>query len=905
MILSFISSYYIKFIYQVLSIAIVSLLTINAIGQPSIELTGHLYDSLAHKSCNSVMIVLLDQDSILSHFTRSQKDGSFLFRNISSGKYLMLIHDPTHEEIYLNLCIQSTKEIDIGTVFLLPKTDVLTAVIVGQKNIMPHMIGDTIEYNVSHLKMNSNASVEDMLKRLPGVQVDADGGVAINGKKIQHLLLDGQDVFGSNPAIVTRNFNADMIAKVQVLDKKSTQSEFTGIDDGQTTKTLNLTLKEEKKNGYFGNIDASGDPQRIYSFKGMLGSLKLKQQFALLSLASNTGDISHNELQSGVSVGNNDALGAIAGLGIPKVLATGLHYASKGNENNVVGNMQYTHLLTSPLSNSQIEQVLNDTIYIQTQESHSTNRQVQGSISADFEFKPDTLSAFRITLWGNNLTGQNQFWAKGSSSFNDTLVNNSVRSIQSSVTSQMLQGHAFWRIASRKQKNRIFSITAGINNQNNYTSGYLYSLNNFFRSTYSMQNIDTTDQKKIINSGEFDVISTIDYTIPLKNNFMIGLGYGLSLNNNRSQQITYNRGDGKYQNHVDSLSYHFENLALNQRFTVNLQKSSSFFNYLIGGDVLHYDYEEKNLENDSILHFRYFNIVPRATFNYNLTPLKGFSFYYLGNTVEPSITQLEPVQNNNDPLHITLGNSLLHPSFSNSFGLGFHNFKVIYMDLGIFFVLNTNAISTKTITDNLGRQVSQAVNVSGTQNGGVSFSVNKMIQPLELTFGFNTGLSLERSYNYIGSKLNRNGSINGTLGFSFSKYKPDAYNFQINSNFSYFYSNSSINTAVITRYWAQGHIVQVELFPFKKWRINTNCNYTWRQKTTLFQDNNSTFLWNAFLGKTVLKDKLDIRWLINNILGQNAGISRSISANQVSQTTTNVIGRYWMISAIYRFKKGS
>ena len=193
------------------------------------------------------------------------------------------------------------------------------------------------------------------------------------------------------------------------------------------------------------------------------------------------------------------------------------------------------------------------------------------------------------------------------------------------------------------------------------------------------------------------------------------------------------------------------------------------------------------------------------------------------------------------------------------------------------------------------------MNVSGSNNGGLYFSINKKIKPIDLDIGFNTNISYGRSVNYIGQSLSNNDNYNAGGGISLSKYVADKYSLSINSNVNYSYSRSSINTGTLTRYWTQSHGAQLSFFPIKGLEVNTNGYYNWRQKTSVFDQNNSTLLWNAYISKNLLSNRLAIRWQINNILNQNAGISRSNYINTISESNYNVIGRYWLLSVTYRF----
>jgi len=863
---------------------------------------------LVKKDCSQAVIAILRSDSSLVAFTRSHRDGSFLLTGIPPGKYLLLVTHPSYSPYSSSLIIRKGFPTDLGQLSPPPKTEDLAAVIVTPKTLPPKMHGDTLEYNTSNIKTRVNANVEELLARLPGVQIDQHGGITVNGKKVERLLVDGEDFFGGDPTIVTRNFNADMIAKVQILDKKSDQAQFTGIEDGQKTKTINLTLKEDSKKGYFSKIEAGGDTEGYYNLNGLLGSFKGSRQFAALGIIANTGitGFSGNvgELGSGLGIGGSvsDALGASAGSGIPRVMGGGTHYANKwnGNENHAVANYQYGRLVSDPYASSIVQQTLKDSIYTQTEENRSNNTQDQHSMDADYDFVPDTLMAFHFSIGGTSMQGHNQFASMGSSSFNDTLVNRSLRTIRDEVTNQSWRGSGMWRIRDAKNRGRNFSIVAGMAKQDNTTNGFLYSQNDFFKPDGGLLRSDTVDQRKVMTTSGVIINSSLNYTEPLWKKAGLGISYGLTFNRSQSLQSTYNKGDGKYEDYDDDLSNHYQNNILTQRATLNLQVIDRIFSYNIGGDILHFAYKQEDVLKGSTLKYHYVNFAPRIGLRYNMDNFGGFNFDYNGTTQQPLVTQLQPVQNNNDPLHIIIGNPDLHSSFSHNFTLGFHNLRPLVINAGLHYSFTSNGISTRTTTDSLGRQVSQAVNTSGGSNGDLNLSINKRLKKIDLDLGLNTNFSYGRSVNYVNQYLSKNDNYNAGGGLSVVKYIPQKFMIQINTNFNYSYSRSSINPLEATHFWTQGHSGIFSVFPLES-EIGTVLSYTWREKISHFDQHNSSVLLNAFIKKNFLQNRLTISWQINDILGQNSGITRTITTNQTSENATNVIGRYWMLTASYRF----
>jgi hypothetical protein len=696
-----------------------------------------------------------------------------------------------------------------------------------------------------------------------------------------------------------------MIARIQFLDKKSSQTEFTGVDDGQRTKTVNLVLKDDAKKGYFVKGEAGAGPDGYENVNGMLGAFRGPRQLAALAMTANNGNTGFSGEGAGLSVGGGpgDALGASASGGIPRVEGAGAHYADKwnGNENHVSGNGSFGFMSIRPYSTSLTQQTLPDTVYTQAQNSRSVNFSNQQRLNADYDYRPDSLRAFRFSVGGAKAAGNNQYTSTGSSSFNDTLVNSSQTNIRSMTSSDQFNGTVMWRIRARKKKARNFSVTAGMSNQSNTSSGYLYVLNNFYQPNGALLNIDTTDQRKVISSSNRNFNGNLNYTEPLWKNTVLALRYNLNFNQSETQQSTFGKGDGKYLDLIDSLSNHYRNNVLNQTATINLQGTGRPLTYTIGGDIRRYSNLQENVQTDSTLKYQYTTLNPRVDARYAITKEQGISFNYSANTQQPSITQLQPVQNNNNPLFITLGNPNLRSSFSQNFGLGFNMVKPIFFNIGLHYGYTTNSISTRVYTDSLGRQISQPVNVSGSENGGLYLGMNHKFKGSGIDFGGNVNFSLGRSVNYVGDILSNNDNLNTGGGLTIGKYVADRYSIRLNANANYASTVSSVNPSLSTRFWTQNHSFELSWFPIAGLELNTTGNYSWQEKTAAFTGNNWTFFWNAYLSKNFLQNRLVVKWRVNDILGENAGIGRSISGNTTTQTTSNIVGRYWMVSVSYRF----
>jgi len=243
----------------------------------------------------------------------------------------------------------------------------------------------------------------------------------------------------------------------------------------------------------------------------------------------------------------------------------------------------------------------------------------------------------------------------------------------------------------------------------------------------------------------------------------------------------------------------------------------------------------------------------------------------------------------------------LKPGFNQGFRLNFSRFNTWEINLGLTATLVSNGISAKTTTDSLGRQISQPVNVNGGKTGGVNLFAGRKMAGVDV--GLRASGNYSRTENYLNADLSQNTSYSGSGGIDFSKFIADRYSLQFTATVGYFDQVSSINTAAPVHFWTQSHSGAIIIWLIPHFEIGTNATYTWQEKTSSFLKSTSVLLWNSYVGRNFVHNKLVIKAQFNNMLNQNAGISRTNSANVNTETSTNILSRFWMLSVIYHFEK--
>ncbi len=866
---------------------------------------GRIMDSIG-ENIQDAEILMFGQDSTLKTSTRSRKDGRFAVEKLPAGQYQLLIKAFGYIACSRKVKLVAGNLADLGVITMIRKSDTLLPVTVTPRVAVLRLKGDTLEYSTAGIPLRANAPVDELLRRLPGVQVNPDGTILVNGKNVERLLIDGEDIFGVGTDLrtLTRNFNGDLFSQIQVLEKKSDRAVFTGIDDGKTTLTLNLVVKPERKNGYFGKLDGGLGSDGYYDNTGLLGAFGERKQFAVLGLASSIGTTGFAGASEGGDVPEltmngpiTDGLDASAGTGIPSTIGGGGHYSEKqvANGEHLRADYNFGQTMTTPYTNSTSEEFLPDTIFLQKQSNRSINRLDAHHASGLYEIKLDTLSSLRMALQGSTVSSDNQFAGTTSTALNNTPSNQEMRNISSRVLNQSLGGSVYWNKVLG-QKGGTLSVTASAGTTDNSSSGYLFAADIFADST-----TDTTDQRKIFSSRNILADGTVNYTRSLNRLIAVGAAYGFSSETNRTTYQTYNKGNGKYDETVDSLNSDVQLSLINQRATINLALRNE--RYLLIAAV---DWFNQSLsENNQLLHqtagYSYKFINPRISGHIKFDATHIFYFNYNGTQESPPISQLQRLQNNADPLQTITGNPNLKPTISHTISSRMLFTHPSPLNIGFVGILQENAIASRTSTDSLGKQVIQPVNVNGNKSLQCYVSYTQMITPTGPSLAIDVNGSYDRQNTFAGDILTINDVYRGDGRLALSKTVSDRYRIEAVSDVSYALVRSSVNT-LTTSYWTQTHRLLADLQLPAGFVWNTSLALTFLQKTAVFPGNNRLLLWDTYINKNFLKGALSLKFSGKNLLQQNTSITRAIAGNQITESITNgVPGRYLLLSLAYHF----
>jgi hypothetical protein len=898
------------------------------------SITGSVVDTASNAKLQNATIAILNaKDSTLYKFTRAGLNGAFSISPLKKGKFILLLSYPEYADFVYPFTIDSVKtSFDFKQINMKSKAKLLNEVIIKGQGAAIKIKGDTTEFNAANYTIQPNDKVEDLLKKLPGIQIDQNGKITAQGKAVPKVLVDGEEFFGDDPTLVTKNLRADMIDKVQLFEKSSDQAAFTGVDDGKKTQTINIKLKEDKKNGYFGKLNAGIGNPNFYEGQGMFNWFKAKQKFSVFGNASNTGktglgwqdaekygggsdNVEYME-GGGVAIYYSDDdvwSGEYYGEGIPVSRSGGAHYDTKwnGDKQNINVNYKLADLGVKGDKNTLIQNNLPSGIINTNSNQQTDNHLFKQKLDLMYQIKLDTTSNLKINIDGTlgNSNSVNDFITEGLRGENNTLLNRSKRSVDNKGDESNFNFTAFYT-KKLKKAGRNFSLKLSQNVIKKDGEGFLKSTNDFFDANGSLATTEIIDQFKTnaIKTASFS--SNITYNEPLTKNLGLLLNYGLTLNNNKAIRNSFNASNpGNYSILDQEFSNDFSSNQL-------LNLVGAVFNYKNKKTVITWGTKMSAVNLDQLEAYTnnsfnrsFVNFLPQASYQYKFSAQKSIRFNYIGNTQQPTIEQLQPLKVNTDPLNIPLGNPDLNPAFKNNFNINYSSYKII-TDQNIYlsgnFGFTGNEIVNNTVTDNQGRSIFQFINL--TNKKPISYNsfahLSRKIKQLGLNVNLALNLSGNTNYNYVNNNLNKTISTSFSPEIGLSKYAENKFNASFSFGPRYSSQQASLQKNVSNSGWGASGNGYFEIFLPAKIQLLSDFRYQYSPKTQSFNENFEQMIVNCSLEKSFLKSSsLKMALKVNDLLNQNSGFDRFAVANTITQSNFVTIRRYFMYSVSWDFNK--
>lgn len=904
-----------------------------ALAQKSGLVSGILYDTLAKQPVENATLTLMKKaDSSLVSFTMSDRNGHFEFSNIGAGEYRLLVtHVNYHNSVQFFKIDDARKSADLSRIIMNDKNRVLDEVVVTSEAPPVTLVGDTIQYNAGSFKTQPNANVEDLLKKLPGIKVDKDGTVKAQGEKVQKVLVDGKEFFGNDPKVATKNLPADAVDKVQVFDKLSDQAQLTGFDDGNSEKTINLKLKKDKKKGLFGKINAGGGDDGRYQGRFNVNSFKGARQMSVIGMGNNTNaegfsfmDILNftgaaSQLKNGggninIQINDNDPLAGLLGAnntGINTTWGGGFNYNNIiGNKTDFQSNYLYSRYNPVKLTSLQRQYFLPDSSYSYNQNAYSNNLNNNHRLNLSADYQIDSFTSIKVTpslsyQQTNNINRSDystysEEGNKSNDGFSNTLADSKGYNFSNAI---------LFRKKFRKRA-RTFSFNLQTNLDNSTGDGSLRSIINYYAALASPFRTDSLDQKNNTESGLKSYSMRAVYTEPLFRHSLLEFSAGNSSSKSTSSKTTYNYNSqsGKYDALNDQLTNNFENRYSYSNAGIRLRKQTSRYNYAAGFSVQQANLQGKVISGvkDTVITTRFNNILPTARFQYYFSKFKTLTVNYSTASNQPSVSQMQPVADVSDPLHILQGNVNLKQEYIHSLRMNIaliNPFKNNNLFVFATMQQTQNKIINNTTLLAYGKDSTTYTNVNGVYNINGTISWGFPVRFLKGTMELASNITSSRNKQYTNALLNIINTTSLGPSWRLDMSPADKIDIGLNASLNFYKANYSVQSRANTNYTTQQYGADINWQLPKGLYMATDFNY---YISNQYADGfNATIpLWNASISKQVLKfNRGEIKLSANDILNKNTGVTRSTTQNYIEDKRTNGLRRFFLLSFTYSLSK--
>jgi hypothetical protein len=868
-------------------------------------ISGSVQDTAFKKPLsNSVAMAVRLKDSVMVAFTRSNEKGDFSFPSLKIDTLELIVSNPLFgDQSFYIVGSQQNKVFDLGIITLPPKNKDLQEVIIYAFKDPVYYKGDTLIYSADSFKVKPNATVEDLLKKLPGITVDQNGKITTQGKKVDQVLVDGDEFFGTDPTVATRNLGANTVESVQVYEKKDENN------SGENLQIMNLKLKDDAKKGYFGKATAASDFQKFYEGELFTNKFKGSQKISVFGLAANTpktnvgyGDIYKygldNENQNQFNEETFTWTAPYEPTGIPRNLRAGIYYNDKlGKKTKLNANYTFGSKRMNAGTSARSQYFLSDTTYSTTAESKDIQNTESHAINMKLTQTIDSLTELEIEpkLKLNNNQGSNRsltsFYTMKDSLARQTDVYNASTAAGYNLNTYV---HLTRKFMKKDRKLRVH-YTLLLNESE--SKGELKSLN------FGTDTLKDINQKKNNDVNNQTHTALIGFTEPITKKIKLGVEYNMNFNRSKQSKTTKDFMNGDYTFINPLLTNSFENRRSMQTLGGTFMYETKKRNLYVGARARNISFTNTNLINDEKFVYSVNTLLPFLYFYWNIGDGARFNFRYNSSSNQPSIDQLQPIPDNSNPLQVKVGNPDLKPSYNNSIAMFYNMFKPSngrYLGFDFNFSAINNDFTNSIVYDETGRALIQTVNVDGNYIsnfamwGGIPFN-NKMF-----TIDPNIWASYQKNTNFINNQKNitKTAGLNTGLGLSLNL---DTLNFRLNYNYSYNVPSSSLNLASNKPYFRHEYAAYLFLkLPFK-FEIETDAKYIVNSNRAPGYNINYV-LWNARIGKTFLKtENLILSVIGNDLLNKNISNERTVTDNIITDTKTNIITRYFLLQLVYKF----
>lgn len=915
-------------------------------------ITGSVVDASDSTAMGQCTIKLLTaRDSAFVAGGATEDNGTFKLTGINNGRYILQFSYIGYNNLNKHVKVSAENpNVRLGKLAMSENTIVLKETVIVGKKTEIKVKEDTVEYNADSYKTQPNAVMEDLLKRLPGVEVGSDGKITAQGKEITKVLVDGKEFFSDDPKVATKNIPTNIIDKLQVVDRKSDLARVTGVDDGEDETVINLTIKKGMNNGWFGNVSAGYGTDNHYQGNAIINKFWDGNQITFIGGANNVNSL-------GFTNGNAARFRQFGGNnGINSSQNFGINFnVGKGDKFRVGGDIMYTHSDNDARQRLDRQYLFPDSVsyYRSNTNTRDKGHSVRGDFRLKWEIDSMNTLEFRPNFSYNVNTSEKMDTSITiAGDLLNTIVNRSNNISSSHGNSFEFGGELVYNHKFRQRVGRSFSLQLRYNLSNVREKEDTYSKNTY----YLKDEEEILDQYINNRTWSNNVRGRLTWTEPIGNiskGHFLEFSYQAQYKWNNADKLVYDVNKGNDSSNPSTVSYadpsrytisydiaqtlaktwgpavyydqmlvenlinssdvlnedlsnRFRNDFFTQRIQFGYKKVTKMYNLNLGISINPSMSESKNLINDAknIPTRWVWNYAPYLRFRYKISKQNSFQADYRARSSQPSMSQLQPVVDNSNPLRVVIGNPDLNPTFENNISIRYNNFNtehqrsIMAMVRGTF---TTNSIISRTqYNSETGGQTTTYENVNGVWN---VMGMNMISFPFRnKRWQFTNHLFARYNVNkgYINGNFNRSGafSVNESAGLSF---RTDVFEIEARPTYGLQLTSNTVqgqSTPLVHTYG--GNMYVNYYLPFG---VTLNSDLTYKA-TKGYADgyNTNQWLWNASISYQFLKGKVaTIAAQAYDLLNQQKNISRSVTANYIQDQQYNNLTRYFMFTFSYRF----
>lgn len=881
------------------------------------DVSGVIADSSGAGLQGATVVLLAPADSALVKFAISGKDGVFSLKRVDSGSYVLQVTFVGFQTWSGNVEVGS-EDLDVGRIALSERVSELDELVVTSEHIPIIIRSDTLDYNANAFATRPNAMVEDLLRQLPGVEVDSDGSIKAQGEDVQKVLVDGKEFFGNDPKIATRNLPANAVDRVQVYDDRSDRAEFTGVDDGEREKTINLELKEDAKKGYFGNVSGGiGDTERYDSrvsvnrFSGntqfsVLGNLNNvnEQGFSVgdyISFMGGMGAFSSGGIRFGAG-GGGPSIGTSLSDGFSETLAGGINFNHEFSDRTSLRSSYFINSLENEQNRTlNQEQVLGSGRSSMVNEAgnqlndnwnHRVNVNLFHELADghDLRLRADATSSHSIL--DNNRFRQT---ADGS----DVLQNSNTSAYGS--TGDQLGGNVSLTYRKRLNDNGLSLVAESrVNVRDNDTRADLESLTRFYEDG------NVVSDEEILQFQE-----TLGDQFTMQQELSLSQSFGKGF----LAEVT-----GEHRRVGDDEERSFYDIVNGSRVLNTLLSTGSerTYSYTQGGFSLRraregfttgvgVDVQRSSLEGTlrgvtNPVTQGYTHVLPSADARYNIRQGMSLNARYNTSTREPSMRELQPFADNSDPLNVYVGNPALQPEYTHRISLGYSFFDQ-FTFTSMFAFINAsytdNKIARSRTIDDQFRQTSTSINTDGdwSFNGNLNFSTP--IRPLGVKINLSNTTMFSRGLEILNGEENATRILRNSIDTRLENRDKDIFDLSAGIRFDINRTAYSLNPNQDQAYVNKTITGRGTLYIGKAWQVASELNYRMYSKEISGTETNVP-LWEASVSRFFMDERLELQLSGKDLLNRNVGVNFTNTSTFVQEERIESLGRYVMFKLIYK-----